>query len=57
MRKIEITYETIADRLKTSLDNVRHMEHRGKFNFDNENSVILFLAANIILQQNQQKTI
>lgn len=56
MRRVEITYHTIAEILQTSVGAVKNMEYRGKFNFDNPKSVILFLAANIILQQNQEKT-
>jgi transcriptional regulator len=51
MKKLEITYQTIAQLLNTTEGNIRIKEHRGDFNIDNLESVISYLAANILLNK------
>lgn len=57
MRKpisLQISYQTMAEILGTSPGNVRLRECRGEFDIKNLESVILFLAANIILRENRK---
>lgn len=50
----DISYQTMAEMLQTSPGNMRLRECRGEFDIKNLESVILFLAANIILRENRK---
>lgn len=54
-KEITITRQTIAQLLNTTEENIRIKEFRGEFDFNNIESVILYLAAQIISKQIRTK--